>query len=207
MPVALQGRSWNCHTHGEVPPLWRPAQASYEELANHLSLSPGFPTYLPWPPAMGWAVTDFAVVGETPEQTLATLTCCSGTTDLDGPVDIVIVSEEPGTGLGARCAGLARTDPGPELGEVPSSARVRVGGVGVALWALSMSGSTNLTSGEDELFDRCVFVGEAEGRWLWLIMWPASAMLLLQADWLLQDISEQGLALVELDFGGPPAPW
>ena len=187
--------------------MWRPAQASYDDLADHLRSTPGFPTYLPWPLPLGWAVTDFAVVGEGPENSQATLTCCSGATDLDGPVDIVIVAEEPGTGLGARCAGLARTDPGPELGNVPSSARVRVGALGVALWSVSMTGSATAGNGDAELFDRSVFVGEADGRWLWLILWPASAMLLLQADWSLQDVSEQGLALVELSFGGPPAPW
>lgn len=214
LPVALQGRRWSCHAHGEVPPLWRPAEASYDDLADHLRSSPGFPTYLPWPLPLGWVVTDFAVVGEGPGDSRATLMRCAGATDLDGPVDIVIVTEEPGTGLGARYAGLSRTDPGPELGDVPSSARVKVGGLGVALWALpmsqsvsqSMSQSAGEPSGEDEFFDRCVFVGEADGRWLWLIMWPASAMLLLQTEWSLQDVSEQGVALVELEFGGPAAP-
>ena len=35
----------------------------------------------------------------------ATMTCVSGTSALDGPVDVIVVSEEPGTGLGARIAG------------------------------------------------------------------------------------------------------
>jgi hypothetical protein len=180
--------------------LWRPESATYDDLADHLRSAVGFPTYLPWPMPWGWALTDFAVVGDAPGGARATLSCCSGTSDLDGPVDVMIVAEEAGTGLGARCAGLDRADPDREWAGSAPSVRLKIGGVGVALWAVS-------TSGCDELFDRSVFVGEAHGRWLWLILRPASAMLLLNHDWLLQDVSDVGPALVEAEFGGPPPTW
>ncbi len=203
-PVAhrrdLSDERWVCQAHGEVAPLWRPVLASYDDLADHLRSSPQFPTYLPWPLPPGWAVTDFAVVGSSPESARATLACCSGTTDFDGPVDLLIVTEEVGTGLGARCAGLAQPDPGHELADGVPAARLKIGGLGVALWSVS-------TSGVNELFDRAVFAGEADGRWLWLIFRPASAMLLLHADWLLHDISDLGPALIEVAFGGPPPAW
>ncbi|MGL5824235.1 MAG: DUF6758 family protein [Nocardioides sp.] len=52
-----------------------------------------------------------------------------------------------------------------------------------------------------------MFLGEAEGRWLWLIFRPASAMLLLHNGWLLHDVSEVGPTLVDAAFGGPPPTW
>ena len=115
-PVAQTGpgEPWTCPEHGPVAPLRRPSQASYEAFSEHLLASAGFPTYLPWPMSPGWSVSDFALVGDEPGRTRATLTCCSGTSELDGPVDVVVITEEAGTGLGARCAGTVHDDPGDE---------------------------------------------------------------------------------------------
>ena len=52
----------------------------------------------------------------------------------------------------------------------------------MALWSVS-------TSRSDADLDRAVLVGEAEGRWLWLVLRPASALLLLRDDWILRDVS------------------
>ena len=49
--------------HGVMPAV-APRRASYDDFAAHLLASSGFPTYLPWPMSPGWAVTDFAVVGD-----------------------------------------------------------------------------------------------------------------------------------------------
>ena len=133
----------------------------------------------------GWSVTDFALVGDAPGRTRATLTCCSGTSELDGPVDVVVIAEEAGTGLGARCAGTRHDDPGDEVGLGPPSVKVRVDSQAVSLWPVS----TSAASGE---LDRSVVAGEAQGRWLWIVLRPASAILLLRDDWLLRDVS--GLA-------------
>jgi hypothetical protein len=201
-PVAeLSTGGWSCPEHGEVVPLWQPAVASYEELAGHLRRSGAFPTYLPWPLGPGWSVTDFAAVAPDEGTAVATMTCVSGTSALDGPVDVIVVSEEVGTGLGARIAGLVdRADPGDEVGVGPPSVKVRLASHSVGLWPVSVSA----TPGE---WDRSVLAGEAQGRWLWLVLRPASAVLLLRDEWILRDVSATGPQLLALPFGGPRPPW
>jgi len=199
-PVLAADGTWHCPEHGTVPPLWRPGISSYDAFAEHLSAAGEFPTYLPWPLSPGWHVTDFGMVGAGPQRPMATVTCCSGTSDLDGAVDVMVISEEAGTGLGSRCAGTAGHDPGPEVGDGPPSVHVRIGSHEVALWSVS-------TSTADIDLDRAVVAGEADGRWLWLVLRPASALLLLRDDWILRDVSQVGPPLVELPFGGPPPPW
>ncbi len=75
-----------------------------------------------------------------------------------------------------------------------------MGSVLVCLWAVSVSVSGGV-------WVRSVVVGEAEGRWLWIVLRPASAILLLRDDWILRDVSETGPQLVALPFGGPAPPW
>ena len=200
VPIARVGDGWSCPEHGEVTPLWRPPAASYDAFADHLRASPGFPTLVPWPVPPGWSVTDFAVVGESPRPTSATMIACSGTSELDGPVDLIVVSEEAGVGLGARIAGTRHVDPGDEISAGKPILKVHLDNQAVPLWAISTS------SGAAE-WDRSVVAGEAAGRWLWLVFRPASALLLLRDDWILRDLSEIGPALVELPFGGPAPPW
>jgi hypothetical protein len=203
-PVAGTGDGgWSCPEHGTVVPLWRPDAATYDEFAAHLGHAGPFPTYLPWPLGPGWTVTDFAVAAAEGRSARATMTCVSGTSALDGPVDVIVISEEPGTGLGARIAGLGprgAIDPGDEVGDGPPTVKVRIGSFPVGLWPVSVSAA----GGE---WDRSVVVGEAEGRWLWLVLRPASAILLLRDDWILRDVSETGPQLVALPFGGPAPSW
>jgi hypothetical protein len=189
-----------CPDHGDGPALWRPQESSYEAFIEHLAGAGSFPTYLPWPMSPGWAVTDFAAVGEPGGRTRATLTCTSGTSELDGPVDVLVVAEEAGTGLGARCAGSRYDDPGADIGHRPPTARMRIGRQPVNLWDVSTSASI----GE---LDRSVVAGEAGGRWLWIVLKPASALLLLRDDWILRDISHTGPELVEMPFGGHRPAW
>nr|WP_246456033.1 DUF6758 family protein [Nocardioides mesophilus] len=77
---------------------------------------------------------------------------------------------------------------------------MRVNGHPIPLWTVS-------TSDTDVTFDRTVFAGEAQGRWLWLVLRPASAALLLQDEWVLHDLSDLGPALIDLPFGGAPPAW
>jgi hypothetical protein len=181
-------------------PLWRPDEPTYDGFVEHLRTAGAFPTYVPWPMGPGWALTDFAVAAAAQGQATAALTCTSGTSELDGPVDVLVVTEEAGTGLGARCAGTRYIDPGHEIGERPPSARVRIGSQPVNLWDIS-------TSSSDGEFDRSVLAGEASGRWLWIVLRPASALLLFRDDWILRDVSGAGPELVELPFGGHRPGW
>jgi hypothetical protein len=192
------GGGFLCPEHGPTPALRRPGEASYDGFAEALRAAGDFPTYLPWPMSPGWSVSDFAVVGEDPAR--ATMTCSSGTSALDGPVDVFVISEESGVGLGARCAGTAHLDPGTEIGVGAPPVRVRIGSQSVPLWSVS-------TSAADRELDRSVFAGEAGGCWLWVVLRPASAMLLLRDEWILRDVSGLGPPLVEMPFGGPAPAW
>lgn len=188
-----------CPTHGGVPLLWRPDEVGYDAFADHLQRAHDFPTYLPWPMAAGWVVSDFGVVTRASGKPLATMTCCSGSTDLDGRVDVLVVTEEAGVGLGGRCAGLPTPEPDMGFGLGQPAVRVRINSQSVPLWPVSTSEAGDL--------DRSVVAGEADGRWLWIVLLPASAILLMQDEWILRDVSALGPALVDLPFVGPGPLW
>lgn len=190
----------SCPEHGPVAAVRRAGDVDYDGFAAHLLHAGEFPTYLPWPLSPGWRITDFAAVGGGGVPTRATLTGVGGSSELDGPVDLTVVVEEAATGLGARCAGLPHLDPWPAPVDQAPLVRVRVGRQAVPLWPVSVAGA----SGD---LDRSVVAGEAEGRWLWLVVRPASAILLLRDDWILRDVSGVGAPLVELPFGGPGPAW
>ena len=65
----------------------------------------------------------------------------------------------------------------------------------------------NASENNNDLLARAVFAGEADGRWLWLVMKPASAALLLHDDWLLADVTGFGPEALEMPFGGPRPAW
>ena len=69
----------------------------------------------------------------------------------------------------------------------------------VPLWPVSTAASGEL--------DRSVLAGEAEGRWLWVVLMPASAVLMFRDEWLLKDVSGSGPYLVDLPFAGPAPIW
>lgn len=198
--VASQDGTWRCPEHGAITPLWRPEAADYESFAEHLRGAGDIPTLVPWPLAPAWTVTDFGCVTTPDGEGRACVLTCGGPSDLDGFVEVTVVSEEPGVGLGARCAGLTRTDPGGEVGEGPAHAKVRIDGHPISLWSV-------LTSDADVEFDRSVFAGEAHGRWLYLVLRPASAALLLEEEWLLVDLAGVGPSLMDLPFGDSPPAW
>ena len=199
-PVTEDHGRWSCLDHGAITPLWRPAVANYESFAEHVRRAGSMPSYAPWPMPPGWTVTDFGCVAADGADGRASFTSCTGSSEADGVVELAIVSEEPGVGLGARCAGFRRTDPGAEIGDGPPHAKVRVDGHQFPLWYVTMG------DGDVEA-DRSVFAGEAEGRWLWLVLRPAPAALLLRDEWLLRDIGQLGPALIDLPFGGSPPAW
>jgi hypothetical protein len=198
--VIDEGGTWRCEDHGSIMPLWRPSAADYDTFAEHVARAEGMPTFMPWPLSPGWSVTDFGCVASPGRDARATFVTCTGASDLDGVVEISVVSEEPGVGLGARCAGLTRTDPGSEIGDGPPHAKVRIDGHPISLWLV-------LTSDVDVAFDRSIFAGEAQGRWLWLVLRPASAALMLKDEWILLNVADLGPELIDLPFGGGPPAW
>lgn len=197
--VTGTGSAWICATHESIVPLWRAADPDYDAFAEYLVLSRPLPTWLPWPLPDGWQVTDFGAVGVDGTTPQAAYVTCSGPSELDGAVEMTVITEEPGVGLAARCGGVRHTDPGREAGEGTPPARIRVDGATVPMWLVSTDGPTTL--------DRAVLAGEAMGRWLWVVLRPASAALSLNELGALQDVSSLGPQLVTLPFGRVPRSW
>lgn len=144
-----------------------------------------------WPSPPEWALTGLAVAGDPTGPARAAAVAATGPAPLGGMAELVIVAEELGTGLGAGYAALSGPDPGTlPTGAPPAS--VRIGGHAAALWSLPTRE------------DRCVHVGEALGGWLWLVLWPAQAGVLLLEDLMLMDLRERLPG--ELRFG-PASPY
>ncbi|WP_278256542.1 DUF6758 family protein [Nocardioides convexus] len=207
VPVAETGDGrWSCPDHGVVVPLWRTVEASYDAFAAHLQRVDSFPTYLPWPLGPGWSVSDFAAVAPTEGPAHATMTCVSGTSQArrpgrrdGGQRGARHRLRRPHRRAGRRGRRRVLLDPGHEI-DGPAPVRVRADQYPVGLWPVSVSTSP----GE---WDRSVLAGEAGGRWLWLVLRPASAILLLRDDWILRDVSATGPRLVALPFGGATPSW
>lgn len=198
-PPLGEGEDWRCPTHDVLTPLWRAAGADYDAFASYLQLSEGLATWLPWPMPPGWQVTDFGCVHGV-DGPRAAVVGVVGATDPEGVVELSVVTEEPGVGLGARVGGVDQEDPGREAGVGTPLLKVRVDGNAVPLWSLSLPA-------DDALLDRAVLVGEAAGRWLWVVVRPASAVLLLPDLPELLDVSGLGPELVALPFGVVPPAW
>lgn len=199
-PLEGDGAEFTCAQHGSVVPLWRSATSDYTTFTEVVRRAAELPTYLPWPMSPGWSIADFGCVAGGDGPALATVTTTIGASALDGEVEVTVVSEEPGVGLGSRVAGTETAEPGDAVGQGAASIRVRVDARPVPMWVLP-------SSDDDDLLARAAFVGEAGGRWLWLVMRPASAALLLRDDWLLADASGFGPEAIEMPFGGPPPTW
>ncbi len=198
-PVTDPGGMFRCPDHGPVAPLWRAVDVDYETFAELVKRADELPTYLPWPMSPGWSIADFGCVGSG-RKALATVTTTVGASDLDGSVEVTVVSEDPGVGLGARCAGTSYVDPGDQIGDGPAAVKVRAGGRAVPMWVVEPNAG-------DDVLERSVFAGEADGRWLWLVVRPASAALLLRDEWLLADVTGFGPEALEMPFGGPRPSW
>ncbi|GAB2811127.1 hypothetical protein GCM10022221_05710 [Actinocorallia aurea] len=183
------GGEWTCVAHGPVLPLAPPLPPSEEGLAE-VRRDAEVPVWLPWPLPSGWLVTGFLKAGDEHSGTRAAGVALSGPGLAAGPADMVLIAEEVGVGLGAFCAGLNGPDPGPAFDEGPSLAKVAAQGRPVALWAV------------DAPSDRAVYAGEAMGRWLWAVLWPAEAGVMILDRLQLIDLREPGIE-IDLPFGAP----
>ncbi|WP_372451752.1 DUF6758 family protein [Catellatospora tritici] len=184
-PPGLAHSGWLCDRDGQVPPLHTAAHVNHEVFAAATSraAATGMPLWCLWPLPTGWTVTGVGWAGDERAGVVATVLACSGPTPFsDGPADVVLVSEDPGVGLGARYAGIPGPDPGPSLTHPPadhgSNAKLKVAGHPTPLWAVAAPD------------DRSVYVGEARGRWLYAVTWPAQAGYLLTEDVVLHDLAD-----------------
>jgi hypothetical protein len=178
--------AWQCELHGQVHPLRMVYSPSAEGLGGLLR-GVAVPVWLPWPLPAGWLVTGFAGAGDERSGTRGCIVALSGPNPVGGPGEMLLVSEELGVGLGAGCAGLDGPDPGSSFAVGPSHGRVRFGNHEFPLWHVDTPG-------------RAAFAGEVMGNWLWLILWPDTAGMLLVDPLELRDLRDPGQDL-DLPFG------
>jgi hypothetical protein len=178
--------AWRCPLHGEVHPL-RPTYRPAAEGLRGLLRDPVVPAWLPWPLPTGWLVTGFAGAGDDRSGTRACAVALSGPNPVGGLGEMLLVSEELGVGLGARFAGLPGPDPGPGFATGQPHAFVGFGNHEFPLWHVDAP-------------DRAAFAGEVLGNWLWLVLWPDTAGVLLLEALPLRDLRDPGQDL-DLPFG------
>ncbi len=167
-----------CEDHGAVAALR--TYAPLNDAAFQAVTAPGgVPVWQLSPLPYGWSVGGMAVAGP-PDEPVGLALAWSGPSPLgDDEADLIVVAEEPGVGLGARYAGLPGLDAGDCVTGAPDE-HVEVRGHPVALWCCPQAPP-----------DRTVLVGEADGAWLWLVLWPADAEALLLEHLLLADARER----------------
>ena len=183
----LMSSDWSCAVHGAVAPYaLQPATA---EGARRLAGDAAVPVWVPLPLLPGWTLTGLAAAGDARAGARAVAVALSGPSPLGGPADLVLVAEEPGVGLGARLAGLDGIDPGAPSGA--PDAKLLASGHPTPLWR---SGSAP---------DRCAFAGEAGGVWLWAVLWPPAAELVLLEHVELHDLRAEAHAALDLPVGAP----
>jgi hypothetical protein len=145
------------------------------------------PMWLPWPLPAGWLVTGFATAGDERSGARGGAVALSGPNPVGGPGEMLLISEELGVGMGARFAGLAGPDPGDDFAARAPHAFVQFGGHEFPVWQVEAPG-------------RAAFAGEVMGSWLWLVLWPDTAGMLLVEPLPLRDLRDPGQKL-DLPFG------
>ncbi|MFC7732318.1 DUF6758 family protein [Actinomadura keratinilytica] len=189
----LWSSDWSCPVHGAVLPRQPSRRPGPEGLAAAVHDS-RVPVWAPWPLPLSWLVTGFVTVGDERTGARASAVAVSGPGLVSGLADMLLVAEEPGIGLGAYYAGLAGPDPGAGFDDGPPHVKVEVSGPfavcdhSVPMW--SIPGGP----------DRAVYVGEAMGNWLWAILWPADAGVLMVDRTHLVDLRDPGMEL-DLPYG------
>jgi hypothetical protein len=178
--------AWRCDLHGEVHPLLPAFRPSREGLDGLLRTA-GVPVWLPWPLPASWLVAGFAGAGDERTGSRACAVALTGPNPVGGPADMVVVAEEPGVGLGAALAGLDSVDPGAGFATSPPIATASFGKHDFPLWQVASP-------------DRAVVAGEIKGYWLWLVLWPETAGVLLVEPVDLRDLRDPG-QILDLPFG------
>jgi hypothetical protein len=186
-PPSLWSSDWTCERHGVVAPYLVLTHLGPDAVEHVVSRS-GVPVWMPHALPLGWMCTGVAYAGDERSHAAATLTCLSGPSPLGGAADLMIIAEEPGIGLGSRHAGLSETDPGTGFDVGPPDAKVYAASHPTALWSIPA------------VDDRAIFVGEAKGLWLWAVIWPAMAGVLMYDELSLTDLRDRRDD-VDLAFG------
>src|SRR3954453_15285717 len=127
-------QAW-CHLHGAVTPLHHTLLIAHDAITA-VTDDARVPAWVPDPMPNGWTLTGLAWGGEPGARAIVVDT--SGPAPLGGSAQLLLVAEEPGTGVGRGCRGL----PGLGAGEVtsgPSSVDVKAAGQRAALWAVPTS--------------------------------------------------------------------
>ena len=185
---SIWSSSYRCQQHGQVYPLRSGFSPSTEGLEGVLR-GAEVPVWVPWPLPQGWLVTGFAAAGDERTGTRGCSVALSGPNPVGGPAEMMLVSEEPGVGLGARFAGLGGPDPGAQFASGPPAAIVEFGNHEFPLWNVDTPGPA-------------AFAGEVSGNWLWLVLWPHTAGLLMVEPLELRDLRDPGQEM-DLPFGAP----
>jgi len=147
--------------------------------------------WVPRPLPPGWTMTGLGHAGDERTGARATVVALSGPAPLGGPGDLLLIAEEPGVGLGPRFAGLDAPDPG-MVPDRTAEAKLGVAGHPTPLWSAPSAP------------DRVAFVGEAKGCWLWAVLWPTGASLLLLEPFELHDLRDGGADAL---LYGAPSPY
>src|ERR671916_512459 len=116
-------QAW-CHVHGAVTPLHHTVLVAHDAISA-VTTDARVPAWVPDPMPAGWTVTGLAWGGEPGAR--AIVVDCAGPAPLGGSAELVLVAEEPGTGVGSapRCGPCRRRTIAP-----PSSARRTACGCG-----------------------------------------------------------------------------
>ncbi|MBL7501374.1 DUF6758 family protein [Frankia nepalensis] len=187
-PPDLWSDQWRCDEHGDVSP-WHEATVAPEEALRALAGTATVPVWVPSPMPVHWYVGGVGWAGDDRAGARSSALATAGPSPVGGPADMLLVAEAPGTGLGSRLAGLPGPDP-EQLDALPE-AKVEAAGHPTALWPVASPP------------DRAAFVGEAGGVWLWLLLWPADAALLLLEHLVLEDLRDRPTLAGGLLFGAP----
>lgn len=185
----LMSSSWDCERHGPVAPLHVASRLSAEVMTTAAARS-RVPVWAPTPLLPGWTYAGLAHAGDDRGGASGVAVALAGPSPLGGPADLVLVAEEPGTGLGARVAGVEEIDPIAATAGAPD-AKVEAAGHPTALWRCASAD------------DRIAFVGEAGGVWLYAVLWPPAAELVLLEHVVLDDLRGSASAEMDLPVGAP----
>ncbi|MEJ7707849.1 MAG: DUF6758 family protein [Nocardioidaceae bacterium] len=153
------------------------------------------PLWAPWPIPASWtfagaAHTDAATVG-----------CWWAEDPFGDPTEVMFVCEEAGAGVGAHLSGLPRDYPNAEVGVGPPHARFTIEGHVLPLWAVDAEPLSPTAPTAVATRDRAVYAGEAAGRWLWTIVHPAEAGVIVIQPLTLLDARALGAELELLPLG------